>query len=134
MANSRKKSPLTYTLRYSPCSTIQPVHPQTPVSQHVLLILFPKVAGQHGEQDGCTGACRDAHFQPEIYGFADGDSLLRQGDATRAYLWFSPHISSLLLGRKTKELRSPIPFPPGKSPVRGQLTWIPATQLLRKVW
>lgn len=75
----------------------------------VLLILFPKVTGQDGEQDGSTGASRDAHFQPEIYRFADGDSLLRQGDATHAELWFSPHISSLLLGRRTRS--SAVAFP-----------------------
>lgn len=67
-----------------PAQWSNPVHPQTPRPQHVLLILFPKVTGQDGEQDGSAGACRDAYFQPEIYRFADGDSLLGQGDATHA--------------------------------------------------
>lgn len=58
--------------------------PNSNTHHHVLLILFPKVAGQDGEQDGSAGACGDAHFQPEIDSLADGDSLLRQRVAAHA--------------------------------------------------
>ena len=105
-------------------------HPQT---HHVLLILFPKVTGQDGEQDGGAGACGDAHFQPEVYRFADGDSLLRQGDATGAQLWFSPHVSSLLLGRKTRNSDITLACLLG-SPQAETPTWMPATQLLTIAW
>lgn len=86
VATSRKKSPrnLSFHVFSSQLSGLTLSIPNSSTPSYVLLILFPKVTGQDGEQYGSTGACRDAHFQPEIYRFADGDSLLRQGDATHA--------------------------------------------------